>query len=55
MNEIRTPQLTLESYIEAMLFVAGEPVAIGQLAEWLDVSSPVIEDALLRLRQQLEG
>lgn len=55
MNEIRTPQLTLESYIEAMLFVAGEPVAIIQLAEWLDVSPPVIEDALMRLRSQLEG
>ena len=55
MSEIRTPQLTLESYIEAMLFVAGEPVAIAQLAEWLDVSLPVIEDALMRLRNQLEG
>jgi segregation and condensation protein B len=55
MSEIRTPQLTLESYIEAMLFVAGEPVAIGQLCEWLDVSPQVIEDALVRLRDQLEG
>lgn len=55
MSEIRTPQLTLEAYIEAMLFVAGEPVAIGQLAEWLDVSPPVIEDALVRLQTQLEG
>lgn len=55
MSEIRTPQLTLESYIEAILFVAGEPVAIGQLAEWLDVSSHVIDDALVRLHHQLEG
>ncbi|MFN5058908.1 MAG: SMC-Scp complex subunit ScpB [Chloroflexota bacterium] len=55
MSEIRTPQLTLESYIEAMLFVAGEPVAIGQLCEWLDVSPQVIENALERLRDQLEG
>jgi len=55
MSEIRPPQLTLESYIEAMLFVAGEPVAVGQLAEWLDVSPAVIEDALVRLRNQLDG
>lgn len=55
MSEIRTPQLTLESYIEAMLFVAGEPVAIVQLSEWLDVSPQVVEDALMRLRTQLEG
>jgi segregation and condensation protein B len=55
MSEIRTPQLTLESYIEAMLFVAGEPVAVGQLAEWLDVSPSVIDDALVRLRNQLDG
>lgn len=55
MSEMRTPQLTLESYIEAMLFVAGEPVAIVQLAEWLDVSPHVVEDALQRLRHQIEG
>lgn len=55
MSDIRTPQLSLEAYIEAMLFVAGEPVSIAQLGEWLDVSVPVVEDALQRLRQQLEG
>lgn len=55
MSDVRTPQLTLESYIEAMLFVAGEPVAIAQIAEWLDISPSVVEDALQRLRSQLEG
>lgn len=55
MSELRTPQLTLEAYLEAMLFVAGEPVAISQLAEWLDTSPAVIGDALGRLRLQLEG
>ncbi len=55
MSDVRTPQLTLEAHIEAMLFVAGEPVAIQQLAEWLDVSVPVMNDAVHRLRLQLEG
>lgn len=55
MSEARTPQLTLEAYLEAMLFVAGEPVAVSQLAEWLDTSPAVIADALARLQHQLEG
>lgn len=55
MSEVRTPQLTLEAYLEAMLFVAGEPVAVSQLAEWLDTSPAVIADALARLQHQLEG
>lgn len=49
------PSLSLEATLEALLFVAGEPVAIAQLADWLDVSPAVIADALHHLDQQLVG
>jgi segregation and condensation protein B len=47
--------LSLESCIEALLFVAGEPVAIAQLAEWLDVPPVAAHDACRQLTQQLAG
>ena len=47
------PTLSLESQIEAILYVAGEPVAIAQLAEWLEESQPHIEAAVERLATQL--
>ena len=52
MSDSRTP-LSLEACIEALLFVAGEPVAIAQLAEWLDVAPAVVHDACRQLAQQL--
>jgi segregation and condensation protein B len=55
MQEPRQAALTLEATLEAMLFVAGEPVAVPQLADWLEVSVAVVADALQRLAQQLTG
>ena len=49
------PQLSLEVLIEAVLFVAGEPVAIEQLAEWIDVTPAVVRDACQKLAEQLNG
>lgn len=48
------PMLSLESQIEAILYVAGEPVALGQLAEWLEVTAPQVEAAVARLSTQLQ-
>ncbi len=47
--------LSLEAVIEAVLFVAGDPVPVTQLAEWLDVPQQAVQDALPRLAQQLQG
>ena len=55
MSEAGAPQLSLEAVIEAVLFVAGDPVPVVQLAEWLDVPLQAIQDALPRLAQQLRG
>ena len=46
--------LSLESQIEAILYVAGEPVALSQLAEWLEVTLPQVEAAIVRLGTQLQ-
>jgi segregation and condensation protein B len=48
------PMLSLESQIEAILYVAGEPVALSQLAEWLEVTLPQVEAAIVRLGTQLQ-
>jgi segregation and condensation protein B len=55
MSDAVTPQLSIEAVIEAVLFVAGDPVPIAQLAEWLDVPPPVVHEAIPRLAQQLRG
>jgi segregation and condensation protein B len=55
MSDAGTPQLHLEALIEAVLFVAGDPVPVAQLAEWLEVPLQVVQDALPRLAQQLRG
>ena len=47
------PMLSLESQIEAILYVAGEPVELSQLAEWLEVAAPQVEAAVARLNTQL--
>jgi segregation and condensation protein B len=46
---VDTQSLSLEGQIEAVLFVAGEPVALSQLAEWLEVSLAQTEAAVERL------
>lgn len=53
MSERRPAGLSLEAAIEAMLFVAGEPVPIAQLAEWLEASPAVVAEALGHLEHQL--
>ena len=52
MSDAGNPQLSLEAIIEAVLFVAGDPVPIAQLVEWLDVPPQAVHDALPRLAQQ---
>ena len=42
-------ELPLSTKLEAMLFVAGEPVTTGQLATALDVAPSVIERGLNEL------
>ena len=46
--------LSLESQIEAILYVAGEPVELSQLAEWLEVAAPQVAAAVARLSTQLQ-
>ena len=55
MSDAGTPQLSIEAVIEAVLFVAGDPVPVVQLIEWLDVPPQAVHDALPRLAQQLRG
>lgn len=46
--------MTLESKIEAILFWKGEPVSRKKLADILKVEQAQIEEALLKLRENLE-
>ncbi len=46
-------EMPLSVQLEAMLFVAGEPVTTGQLAAALDVSASVVERALNELDASL--
>jgi segregation and condensation protein B len=48
-------QLDLPSQIEALLFVADEPVSVQQLAQALEVSSSEVERALQDLGARYEG
>jgi len=55
MSESQNPsELTLAAQIEALLFVAAEPVTGGQLAAALEVSGAVVERALLELESALQ-
>ena len=45
------PALGTAQFIEAILFVAAEPVAVGQLAKTLELSADAVEDALEQLRE----
>jgi len=48
-------QLDLPSQIEALLFVADEPVSVQQLAQALEVSSDEVESALRDLGARYDG
>jgi segregation and condensation protein B len=49
------PELSLSVQLEALLFVAAEPVATAQLATALDISASVVERALNELDVQLSN
>jgi len=53
MSELTPPELPLSVQLEAMLFVAAEPVTTAQLAEALDVTTSVIERGLKELEDSL--
>ena len=46
-------ELTLSAKLESILFVAAEPVPMGQLATALDVSASVVERGLNELNESL--
>jgi segregation and condensation protein B len=50
--DVMPPAAGAVQYIEAILFVAAEPVAVGQLAKTLELSADAVEDALEQLREQ---
>ena len=56
MSELdNAPELSLAAKLEALLFVAAEPVTLGQLATALEVSSAKIERGLEELDASLEA
>jgi segregation and condensation protein B len=55
MSESTTHELPLAMNLEAMLFVAAEPVTIAQLAAALDVTTSVVERGLKELEESLNG
>ncbi len=55
MSESPSPDLPLAVNLEAMLFVAAEPVTLAQLAAALDVTVSVVERGLKELEGSLAG
>jgi segregation and condensation protein B len=53
MSEISYTDLSLESCLEALLFVAAEPVSIGQLGEASGAKNTEVEEALKNLETRL--
>src|SRR5574340_365383 len=53
MSESNAPELPLAANLEAMLFVAPEPVTVQQLAAALDVTNSVVERGLKELEEAL--
>jgi segregation and condensation protein B len=49
------PSLSISACVEALLFVAPGPVAVGQIAAALDLSVDTVETALKQLEQQYQG
>jgi len=54
-EQITETELSLSVKLEALLFVAAEPVTTSQLAAALDVSTSVVERALNELDASLSG
>ena len=54
-EQIVEPELPLSMKLEALLFVAAEPVATAQLATALDVSASVVERGLNELDASLQS
>lgn len=52
-NDTNTPSLTLPALLEALLFVAAEPVSSSQLAEALQITAAEVEAGLAELQTQL--
>jgi segregation and condensation protein B len=48
-------QLNLAALIEALLFIAPEPVSVGQLAQALDVSTSEVEEALQEIEKSYQN
>ena len=55
LEETIETELPLSVQLEALLFVAAEPVGTAQLAAALDISGSVVERALNELEVQLSG
>jgi segregation and condensation protein B len=53
MSELTPPDLPLAVQLEALLFVAAEPVTIAQLSTALDVTNSVIERGLKELEDSI--
>ena len=53
--QINETELPLSVQLEALLFVAAEPVPMAQLAAALDISASVVERALNELEAQLSS
>jgi 5-methylcytosine-specific restriction endonuclease McrBC GTP-binding regulatory subunit McrB len=53
MSEISQTGLSLEVCLEALLFVAAEPVSIGQLGEASGAKNAEVEEALKKLETRL--
>jgi segregation and condensation protein B len=53
MSEISQTDLSLEVCLEALLFVAAEPVSIGQLGEVSGAKNAEVEEALKKLETRL--
>jgi len=47
--------LPLSAQIEALLFMRTEPLSVSRLAQYLESSSPEIEQALTELGEKLVG
>lgn len=55
MSESTPPELPMAARLEAMLFVAAEPVTTAQLSAALDVTTSVIERGLKELEESLSN
>lgn len=54
MSVVRDAETTLAAQIEGLLFVATEPVSVGELAATLDVDAKVVEAGITELEATLQ-